>query len=219
MSKKINWELLPELIRAGNNFVQIAHILGCDNSTVSRKVKDLGLEGNIKICKANDSELIKKVDALHAEGKTNSEIAKILNICATTARRYTTLLGKQTNSVKAKSIKKVNLSPEQEEIIFGCMLGDMSICKTKKLARIVISQGGVHESYFDHLCNTFKGLLGKINKDPRFDKRTNKWYNKYVVKFLAHEDYLSLYQYFYPNGRKEITQKWIDKLTPRSIAY
>ena len=165
------------------------------------------------------NEIIEKINIYLDEGLTNSEIAEKLNLSKTTVRKYTTLIGRETNSIKHKSIKEVNLTKEQFEIIYGCMLGDMSISKTEKLARIAISQGGKHEEYFDHLTNIFSNYLGKITKTPRYDKRTDKYYNKFSVRFLANELYLKLYKIFYPNGKKTITKEWLSKLTPRSIAY
>lgn len=219
MSKIINWDYLETYVSEGLTYEEIAKKLDCSESTVRKHIKNLQLKPNLKICKANDQELMAKVDELVKQGLTNKQISDKLGICETTTRRYTKLLGKDTNSVKTKSIDCIDLTDEQLEIIYGGMLGDMNISKTEKLARLSISQGGNHELYFDHLCDCFNGLLGKVSKKQRFDKRTNKFYNKFVVRSLAHQKYLDLYNFFYPNGTKTITEEWIKRLTPRSIAY
>lgn len=129
------------------------------------------------------------------------------------------MLGKETNSIKAKSLKTIELTDEQLEIIYGSMLGDLCLTKTAKKARFIIHQGGNHELYFDHLCEIFKPLLGRVNKRLRYDLRTKKSYNAFSVKFLAHSLYLRFYDFFYKNGVKTVTQEWVNKLTEKSIAY
>lgn len=171
----MNIEKLKKLVKEGKYYDEIALELHCAKSTVQKYCKELGLVAKTKIIRRNDPEMVQKVEDLFNQGKTNQQIADELGICATTVRRYITkLLKKESNSVKKKSIKEVQLTQEQWEIIYGGLLGDMNISKTEKLARLAINQGGIHEAYFDHLCSKFPGLLGKINKTPRYDKRTKK---------------------------------------------
>ena len=217
---KINLNELRTQIESGLNYSQLAKMFNCNERTIEKYAKKLGLVVKTKITKRNDPVILEKIKTMVESGKTNNEIAKELRISPTTVRRYTKeLLGKNTNSIKAKSVKDVCLTDEQLEIIYGSLLGDMSISKTKNLARISITQGGSHEDYFDFVCSKFEGLLGKISKEPRFDNRTKKWYNKFIVRFLAHKQYLSIYNLIYKNGVKTITQEWLNKLTPKSIAY
>ena len=217
---KINLNELRTQIESGLNYSQLAKMFNCNERTIEKYAKKLGLVVKTKITKRNDPVILEKIKTMVESGKTNNEIAKELRISSTTARRYTKeLLEKDTNSIKAKSVKDVCLTDEQLEIIYGSLLGDMSISKTKNLARISITQGGSHEDYFDFICSKFEGLLGKISKEPRFDNRTKKWYNKFIVRFLAHKQYLSIYNLIYKNGVKTITQEWLNKLTPKSIAY
>lgn len=217
---KINLNELRTQIESGLNYSQLAKMFNCNERTIEKYAKKLGLVVKTKITKRNDPVILEKIKTMVESGKTNNEIAKELRISPTTVRRYTKeLLGKDTNSIKAKSVKDICLTDEQLEIIYGSLLGDMSISKTKNLARISITQGGSHEDYFDFVCSKFEGLLGKISKEPRFDNRTKKWYNKFIVRFLAHKQYLSIYNLIYKNGVKTITQEWLNKLTPKSIAY
>lgn len=217
---KIDLNELKLQIESGLNYSQLAENFKCNERTIEKYAKKLGMVVKTKITKRNDPIILGKIKDFVESGKTNSWIAKELGISPTTVRRYTNeFLGKETNSVKAKRIKDVCLTEEQLEIIYGSLLGDMSISKTKNLARISITQGGVHEEYFDFTCSKFNGLLGKTSKEPRFDNRTKKWYNKFVVRFLAHKQYLEIYDLVYKNGIKTITEEWLDKLTPRSIAF
>lgn len=213
-------EKLKQLINEGKDRFEIASILNCHEGTVRRKAKELGLKIKTKIISRNDPIILNKIEELLNQNKTNKEIANILDISPTTARRYTKeLLKRDTNSIKNKSISDLDLTQEQLEILYGSLLGDMSITKTKNLARIVINQGGSHEQYFDYVCSKFKNIIGKISKSLRFDKRTEKYYNKFTCKALAHSKYLELYNQLYINGVKTITLNWLNNLTARSIAY
>lgn len=213
-------EKLRKCVECGMTYSEIAKQMGYAKSTIFKNCKKLGITANTDIARANDPQLVEAVKNLVNEGKTNLEIAKTLNISPTTSRRYTEkLLNLNTNSVRAKQIKDVSLSSEQLEILYGSLLGDMSIEKKKKGSRINITQGGIHKEYFDHLCEVFKGLLGKVDKTKRYDKRTNKFYNKFIVRTLTHKYYSELRSILYINDTKTINKQWVDKLTWRSIAY
>lgn len=173
----------------------------------------------MSISKFNNPDFIQDVIKLWEQGKVNLEIAQILDVSPTTVRKCLRSLNKEENSIKNKQLKTVNLTKDQLEIIYGSLLGDMSISLTKNLARLSINQGGKQESYFDHKCEKFLGLLGKPNKTPRYDKRTKKHYNRYAVRSLAHKIYLDIYNVVYLNGKKTVNSKWLDEITPQSLAY
>lgn len=216
----MNIEKLKELAEQGLYYSQIAEQLNCSESTVKKYARKNNIKIATKIIRANNEETKEQIQNLLNQGKTNLEIAKELHISPTTARRYTKeLLGRDTNTIRAKKIENVSLSQEQLEIIYGCLLGDMCITTTQAGARLYIGQGGQHENYFDHLCEIFKDFLGKISKAQRFDKRTNKYYSKYSVRSLANIVWKNIYDEIYINGVKTITQNWLDKITWRSIAY
>lgn len=216
----MNIEKLKQLAEQGLYYSQIAEQLNCSESTVKKYARKNNIKIATKIIRANNEKTKIQIQNLLNQGKTNLEIAKALQISPTTARRYTKeLLGTETNTVRAKKIKNISLSEEQLEILYGCLLGDMCITTTQAGARLYIGQGGQHEVYFDHLCEKFKGLLGKISKAQRFDKRTNKYYSKYSVRSLANVVWKNIYDQIYINGIKTITQDWVNKLTWKSIAY
>lgn len=217
----VNKEQILKLHSQGKTCQEIREILGNSLTTIRKCIKEAGLSTNTKITRL-DEEILSKVLILVEEGKTNAEIARELHMSPTTARKYTTkILGKETNSVKTHSItnKVLELTAEQEEILRGSLLGDMCLSTTSKLHRVHITHGGEQEEYFDHKCEVFKNILGKINKTPRYDKRTQKYYNRYAVRLLAHPVFETLYNELYINGVKTITKEYLNKLTPRSLAY
>lgn len=138
-----------------------------------------------------------------------------------TVRKYLDLNNIEYNSVKAKKItnKKLNLTKEQLEVLYGSLLGDMNIGINWKNARLSINHGTGQEEYFDYKCSIFKDLLGKINKTPRYDKRTNKYYDRFSVRLLSHPTFTEIYKFCYKNGIKTVTKEWLDKITPRGLAF
>lgn len=198
---------------------EIKNLLGGSLTTIRKYIKENGFQTNSKITRLNN-DVLHHIDILLNKGYTNSEIAEKLKMSKTTTRKYTYILNKDTNSSKNKRIinKYIELIKTQEEILYGSLLGDMSISKTKNLYRPSISHGGQQELYFDYKCKEFKNLLGKINKSKRFNKRTKKYYNKYSVKFLANQVYEKFYNSLYKNGIKSVTQEWLDKITPLGLA-
>lgn len=199
---------------------EIGELLGVDESLIRLRLKSIGKKPYRKITRKNKG-LLNKIEHLIKEGKTNQQIANELKICASTIRRYTYDLGFDTNSVKKKSLTNIDikLTQEQWEVLYGSLLGDMSLELNWKNVRPVISQGGAQEDYFDYKCNIFKNLIGKINKKEYKDKRSNKKYRKCVVKFLTNPIYTALKKELYPNGIKRLTRNWLDKITPRGLAF
>lgn len=214
-------EEILELNKEGKTSQEIADILNMGESTVRRKLREAGVKNNIKRTRSNDPETIEKIKNLVEQGYTNKEIATILNMSPTTARKYTKQLGLETNSIKSKGIdnKEVQLTEEQEEVLYDSLLGDMYIGINGKLPRVSINHGGDQEEYFDHKCEIFKNLLGKVNKTPRYDKRTQKYYNRYAVRLLAHPIFQEFYNNLYKDGIKIITKEWLNKVTPRGLAF
>lgn len=214
-------EKIKTLIIEGHSVREVASICNCGESTVRRVVKEEDLKINSRRTKVTQ-EIIDKIEKLLNEGYTNKQIALELDMSPTTVRKYTNeALNRETNSIKTKTLtkKEINLTQEQWEVLYGSLLGDMSIDTNWKNARPIISQGGEQEAYFDYKCKIFEGLLGKPSKEDRYDKRTDKWYHKYHVKFLTNPIYTKLKEELYPNGVKTVTQKWLDKVTPRGLAF
>lgn len=221
MSKKADVELIKKLASEGKTVKQIAIETGYSEYTVRKWQKELDIK--IKSTRTKlTQELLDEISKLVDEGLTNQEIADKFGMALSTVRGYIqNILNKETNSKRTKRItnKNFEFTQEQLEVIYGSLLGDMSMGINWKNARITINHGGDQEEYFDHKCEIFKDVLGKISKTPRYDKRTNKYYNRYAVRLLTHPIITEMYYKFYPNGIKTVSKEWLELLTPRSLAY
>lgn len=220
--RKLNLDIeqIIQLTNAHKTPTEIGAILGVDESNIRNRLKEVGKEPYRKITRKN-SQILNKVEELLNQQKTNQQIADELGICASTVRKYTYELGYNTNSIKTKTLTEqpITLTEEQWEVLYGSLLGDMSLDLNWKNARPVISQGGNQREYFDHKCAIFQNLIGKPSTTDRYDSRTKKYYHKYAVKFLTNPIYTKLKEELYPNGVKTVTQQWLDKITPRGLAF
>lgn len=214
----INEELILQLHYSGKKNSEIRKETGYSLTTITKYLKKHDLSNNY----TSVINTVDKVKQLVESGYTNLEVAKLLKISPTTARKYTQqVLNQSTNSVKAKPIynSKLTLTQEQKEVLFGSLLGDMSIEKKGNFARLSITHGGKQEDYFEHKYNIFQNIMGAKTIAARFDTRTNKNYIKCCAHSLSHSIFLEIYELFYPNSIKTITSKILNMLTPRSLAY
>lgn len=221
MKKTIDLQKIIELTEQKKTPEEIGVLLGVSSNTIRRRLREMNISPYSKVTKLTP-ELLDTINTMVDEGKTNRQISEKLLIPITTVKRYITQnLKKDFNRERAKTTTKQNitLTKEQWEVLYGSLLGDMSIDSNWKNARPIISQGGEQEEYFDYKCSIFSNLIGKPNKQDRFDKRTNKWYHKYIVKFLTNPIYTKLKEELYPNGIKTVTQEWLNKITPRGLAF
>ena len=216
----VNKEQVIKLNKAGKTCQEIKDLIGGSLTTIRKYIKEGGLATNSKITRL-DKNVLNKVQDLWSQNKTNTEIAQELHMSPMTSRKYTKILGKNTNSIKVKSIdtEPLKLTTEQEEVLYGSLLGDMSLSTTSKLYRVCITHGGEQEEYFDHKCKIFNNILGKINKTPRYDKRTQKYYNRYTVRLLAHPEFKKLHDLMYIGGVKTVTIEWLNHITARGLAF
>lgn len=209
-----------ELVNLGKTTPEIAKELNTKYSTIRYYVQKLNLpvkQGKLKIT----DEIIQMMINLNKEGLTNKQIAETIGTNSTTVRKYLKANNIEFNSERTKRIsnKELVLSDEQLEIIYGSLLGDATIGINWKNARLAFNHGGNQEEYFDYKCSFFKDILGKINKTPRYDKRTNKYYNRFAVRLLSHPKFTEIYNECYINGIKTVTKEWLNKITPRGLAF
>ena len=115
------------------------------------------------------------------------------------------------------------LSADLKAILFGLLLGDLCANKEKRSvnARLLFSQGTIHNEYLFHLYDLFKHYCltePKVsNRSP--DKRTGKIYTSVSFNTRALPCFNELYDLFYPEGKKVVPLDIEDLLTPLGLAY
>lgn len=213
----IKEEEILKLNSEGKSNSEIRKILGYSLTTISKYLSKNNLYNN-----ATNLNLLPKILELHNCGKTVIEISNILKISKTTTRKYlVNNLQITPNSKKKRSITKnsIRLNQNQKDLIYGSLLGDMSIDRSKKYYRLAISHGGAQEEYFNHKCDILKNILGAKSKTLRYDKRTKKFYTSLKAKTLSNSIFNEIASNIYINGVKTITIEWLNKLSEKSLAY
>lgn len=221
INKLFDVEKVLNLHKSGMYAKDIAVEVGCDYVTVKNYLREFGYTPHKKRIEITEDIIVNIVRLAKEEKKTNKQIAEIIGSNPTTVKQILKARNVEMNSLKTKSIlnRELVLTEEQKAILYGTLLGDASIGMQANEARFTFTQGRGQEKYFDLKCSKFPGILEKINKTPRFDKRINKTLDRYTVRSLSHPVFTKLYKELYPNGVKTITRNWLDKLTEKSLAY
>lgn len=123
-----------------------------------------------------------------------------------------------TNKQKAQ----FNLTTKQEEILFGCILGDLFIekIKTSINPRLFFKQSIVHEDYLLSLYEEFKDYFPAEPKVTNyFNKVTGKTYSTIRMDTYSLPCFKALYELFYVEGKKIVPLNIRLHLTVISLAY
>lgn len=117
-------------------------------------------------------------------------------------------------------VKRITLSKDCIDFIVGTMFGDGHLAKPAKNARLQITHGHSQLEYIVHKAEILKQINPEGVKSTKiYDKRVNKYYPSYKICTFTNEQLTELYKMFYPQGKKLITKKALDLLTPKAIAY
>jgi hypothetical protein len=118
---------------------------------------------------------------------------------------------------------QLNLSTRQEEILVGCILGDLNVQKRyiNGNAKLRFVQGLLHKEYLEHLYTEFESYCTSAPLITRLapDKRTGKVYSSIRFNTLALPCFNKFFVLFYPNGQKIVPQNIGELLTLVSLAY
>jgi len=114
--------------------------------------------------------------------------------------------------------RKQRLTPKQNAYIYGSMLGDgcIKINKKHKNGNAFLSVGQINKSYVEYQYSIMKTFI-KSKMSVRIDKRLNRS-PFYYFRTIAHPVFSDVYNKIYPNERKTISKKWLQQLTPFSLA-
>lgn len=180
----------------------------------------------------NPQELKEYYERLYnKEMKSIKEIARLENItCHAMWHRFKRLsinLRNHSESRKLRRQKKLNLpikiidiSKESHLIFLGSLLGDGSISKNPRAYSFYFQEGHTlkQEDYLRWKINQIKEIKFKFSRISRFDPRDNKIYKGIVVYSISAPLFEKYWKLFYPNGKKVITQKILNQLSPLSLA-
>lgn len=197
---------------------KIAEKLNLSTKTITYHLNDLGVE--LRPVKKIDQAIFEK---LWSEGKTDKEIADYFEVTELTIKTFRTK-GENAGKFNIKryfSQEEHELSEEQEQMILGSLLGDLSISKDKPNARLALVHCSKQEELFMKKVEILGEFMGNYKEcESAIDPRTNKSYKGFRGNSKSHSIFNSLYNLLYINGIKTITKEYLNKIThPIALAY
>lgn len=112
-----------------------------------------------------------------------------------------------------------DLRPEQQQLLFGTLLGDASIVKEKTCGTAFLMFGQKQPEYVKWKISLLTDFFsGKISIYYKKDKRTAKIYAICHAASYRHPIFNELRRKFYPKGTKIVDQEILEKLEPFGLA-
>lgn len=151
-------------------------------------------------------------------GKSYKEISEILHYNETSlCRCYTKNFGKRLDRA-ASYRQKIDITKEQEEIIFGSLLGDMCIVKHVKTYRGSECHSVKQVPYIEYKYNLLRPLCGKLLDSTTTIKGKTYYKKQFVLR--PNLNLAKFYNMFYINEnlKKDVPYD-LSLLTPRAIAF
>lgn len=115
---------------------------------------------------------------------------------------------------KAQLIKKIILTSEQKEVLYGALLGDGCLYKHKNCLNAQFTYLSKSRQHVEYVGKYFKDYWSGegIKNSSYVDNRTNKEYYRSQIKTYTNETFTDEYNRWYKNGIKHIPKDLI--LTP-----
>lgn len=112
------------------------------------------------------------------------------------------------------------LTPIQEQLIYGSLLGDAFCEMHRGFGRIKFEHGHQQEEYCNFKFNLLKNFsITKPDLKFRYDKRTAKNYFYSSFKTISSPIFSDIHNKFYKNNKKIVTRDILSKLDDRGLAF
>jgi DNA-binding CsgD family transcriptional regulator len=210
-------ELLIKLHSEGKTDSEIAKIMGISNRLVFYHRKNLKLPSNFSyksFRKMNYEEVKKMV----IENKSDNEIAAIFNV-----KPISVYFFRKRNNIQRDNLslaKAIKPTQRQISILTGTLLGDATLRKQFINPIFSCEHGIKQQEYCKWIYEELKSLDARfsINKRKAIDNRTGIYYESAICRLPANPELLELYNSFYIDNRKTITQKALESFDDLSLA-
>lgn len=112
---------------------------------------------------------------------------------------------------RGRQARLVELSPRQQEIVIGSLLGDGYLVRTTRGRAFRVNHGLAQQAYVDW---KYSELCLLTNSPPR--RSSNKCY---YFRTVSHDYFNELYKIFYPEGRKALPLELVyERLSPLMLS-
>lgn len=193
--KKIEESKILNLYKKGLNDSEIGRVLKCNNATITLWRKRNELVKNFKYkTKVNEEKFLEYYNS----GLKDVKIAEILNVSRQSVRYIREKLKLPYNNTH----NLIELTNIQKQVIIGGLLGDSSIIKKYKNAKLSFSHSLKQENYAKYKNNLLGELMSGMSYEHNLDKRTNKVYSRINFWSKCHPNLNYYYNKFYIKGKK-----------------
>lgn len=221
---KVTEEMKQQLIilyNQGLTDMQIAKAIGgITDGAVFYWRKKLNLKTKFNYSQVS---LIEKqaFEELFAEGLTDKEIAKRLNVSPDGV--YSFRMRHNYIRENYNIAKPIELTQFQKEVLMGTMLGDSSFIlgKNKINPTVSCAHSPAQKEYCEYKTQIFKslGAVCSYSKRKTPDKRTGKFYESYTMRIPSNPEFLEWRNAFYPKNKKVIPTSLFNYFTAVSLAF
>lgn len=158
----------------------------------------------------------KSFEELYNQGLTDAEIASKLGVTSDGIYAYRI---RNNYATIDRSNKPYDITPIEEEILIGTLLGDSSLRKEQTNPRYICAHSLAQEQLIDELIKQLPSMsLSKYYMNSKPDKRTGKIYHSVWCSSKRNSSLLWLYNNMY-KPKKVITDEILNKFTQRSLAW
>lgn len=208
---------LIELNREGKTDAEIASLLNVSRQLVQQHRKKLGLESPFKYSSFRKMNY-EEVEKLVKENKTDREIAELYNV-----KEISVYFFRKRNNIERDNLlvnKAIEPTNRQMSIIVGSLLGDASLRKTNVNPIFSCEHGIKQLEYCKWKAEELKSLGAKFSTSKRktIDPRTGIYYESAICRLPANPALLKLYNCLYIDGRKSITEEYLQYFDELSLA-
>jgi hypothetical protein len=210
-------ETIAELYASGKNCTEIGKILNKSAKTISYHLKNMGIE--IRSSKKVDQD---KFEELWNAGKSDLEIAEFFGVKEVTIKNFRTSKN-NTGKFRREGFNKseIKLTEMQKQIIYGSLLGDLSMRKSNINARIYIVHSLKQKELFMNKVEMLGDFMGSWKLYNNYvDKRTELIYDSLRGNSKSHPEFTKIYDILYISNKKTITQTYLNLINhPIALAY
>lgn len=202
----------------GKTCYEIGKLTGHKTDTVSKYLKNIY---NIIPGKKVD---VDKLTELVKSGKTTKECAEYFGVHPSAISFWKKQVSNDIlKIVPPFSQEEHKLTHLQQQMIFGSLLGDMSIGRPKKRnqsCRLALVHSLSQKELFMKKVEILGEFMGKYREYNYLDNRTNNIYSTIRGYSKSHKIFNEIYNKLYINNIKTITREYLDMIDhPIALAY
>ena len=208
-----------KLFRSGMKQCDIVRQLGARQNYVSNILRDSDDRPDTKLRISN--EMKNTIIEKYNQGLSRNDLLKELPVTEYDVRMVLRRLTRsQADSNHIKAMKRSpDLTKEQEEFLYGTLLGDGSISRGDNQSyRVQISHSGKHEDYIKYMSKLLN-VKYIICKSSGYQKSAKIVYPMLKITYQNVRALDQIKNVVLINNKKTVNQNWLDKLTMRSVAY